>query len=225
MNIYVVKSGDTIDSIANMFGVSADKLIRENELTDPSQLVPGQMIVVVYPTQTHTVLEGESLGSIAALYNITISEILKNNPFLADMQYIYPGQKLNISFKRTGRLETYGYTNSFIDRDLLAKTLPFLTYLPIFNYQITDNGEIIENGNDSDIIEMATLYGVLPLLHLSAISVEGVFDVTTTYKVLIDEDLQDIIIDNALNIMRDKGYYGVIISAKYINKQNQYLLA
>lgn len=225
MHIYVVKPGDTITSIANMFGISTDKLIRENELTDPLQLVPGQMMVIVDPTQTHTVLEGESLGSIAALYNITISELLRNNNFLSDMPYIYPELELNINFDRTARLETYGYTNSFIDRDLLAKTLPYLTYLPIFNYLINDDGEIIQNGEDSDIIEMATLYGVLPLLHLSTITVQGEFDVTTTYKVLTDEDLQDMIIKNVLNIMRDKGYYGVIISAQYINEKNQYLFA
>lgn len=87
MDIYFVKPGDTLESIANMFGVSQDKLILENELTEPSQLVPGQMIVIVYPTQTHTVLEGESLGSIAALYNITISELMRNNHYIADMGY------------------------------------------------------------------------------------------------------------------------------------------
>ena len=223
MEIYVVKPGDTISSIANMFGVTTDNLILENELTEPSQIVPGQMIVIVHPTQTHTVLEGESLGSIAALYNITISELLRNNHFLADMQYIYPELELNISFNRTARIETYGYTNSFINRDLLAKTLPYLTYLPIFNYIINVDGEIIQDGQDDDIIEMATQYGVLPLLHLSTITVQGEFDIVTTYKVLIEEDLQDIIIENTLNIMRIKGYYGVIISAQYINEQNQYL--
>lgn len=122
MDIYFVKSGDTLESIADMFGVSTDKLILENELVEPSRLVPGQVIVITYPTQSHTVMEGESLGSIASLYNITISEILRNNHFISDMEYIYPGQVLNISFNRRARLETYGYTNSFIDRDLLAKT-------------------------------------------------------------------------------------------------------
>lgn len=225
MDIYVIKPGDTLVSIANMFGVSIDKLIRENELTDPSQLVPGQMLVIVYPTRTHTVLEGESLGSIAALYNITISEILRNNQFIADMQYIYPGQELNISFNRTARVETFGYTNSFIDRNRLAKTLPYLTYLPIFNYIIDENGEVNADGQDTDIIEMAILYGVIPLLHLSTISVQGELDIATSYKILIDDDFQDIIIENVLNIIRNKGYYGVVISAQTTNEYNQYLFS
>lgn len=225
MDIYIVKPGDTIESIANMFGVTTDKLILENELDQPSQLVPGQMIVISYPTQTHTVREGDSLESIATLYNITIGELLRNNAFLANIQGLYPGLELNISFNRTRRIETYGYANSFINRNLLAKTLPYLTYLPIFNYRISESGQIIQDGEDSDIIEMAIIYGVLPLLHLSTLTVQGELDVVTTYRVLIDEGFQDIIIENTLNIIRSKGYYGVIISAQSIDEQNQYLFA
>lgn len=226
MNIYIVEPGDTLESFADMFGVSTEKLIRDNELDLPSQLVPGQMIVIVYPTQVHTVMEGESLESIAALYNITISEILRNNPFIADMQYIlYPGLQLNISFNRTARIETFGYTNSFINRDLLAKTLPYLTYLPIFDYIIDENGEIIEEGPDDDIIEMATLHGALPLVHLSTITVQGELDAVTSYRILIDEDFQDIIIENVLNIIRDKGLYGVVISAQITDEFNHHLFA
>ena len=223
MEIYIVKPGDTIESIANMFGVTTDKLILENELDQPSQLVSGQMIVISYPTQTHTVREGETLESIAAIYNITIGELLRNNAFLPNIQGLYPGLELNISFNRTRRIETYGYANSFINRNLLAKTLPYLTYLPIFNYRISESGQIIQDREDSDIIEMAIIYGVLPLLHLSTLTVQGEFDVVTTYRVLIDEDFQDIIIENTLKIIRNKGYYGVIISAQSIDEQNQYL--
>ena len=122
MEIYVVKDGDTIESIADNFGVSEEKIIQDNELTNPSQLVPGEMVVIVYPSQTHTVLQGESLGSIAALYNISINELLRNNPILSDIEYVYPGQVLTISFNRSESIETYGYTNAFISRQLLAKT-------------------------------------------------------------------------------------------------------
>ena len=225
MEIYVVKDGDTIESIADNFGVSEEKIIQDNELTNPSQLVPGEMVVIVYPSQTHTVLQGESLGSIAALYNISINELLRNNPILSDIEYVYPGQVLTISFNRSESIETYGYTNAFISRQLLAKTLPYLTYLPIFNYRISSTGEIIETGQDSDMIEMATSFGVVPLLHLSTITVQGEFDVETTYDVLSNEDLQDIIIENVINILRDKEYYGVLISAQYINTENQDLFS
>ena len=129
MEIYIVKNGDTIESIADNFGLPVEKIVLDNELTDPSRLVPGEMIVIVYPSQTHTVLEGESLGSIAALYGISISELLRNNPILSDMEFIYPGQELTISYNRTQSIETFGYANPFINRQLLTKTLPYLTYL------------------------------------------------------------------------------------------------
>ncbi|NMB43835.1 MAG: LysM peptidoglycan-binding domain-containing protein [Clostridiales bacterium] len=225
MEIYIVKNGDTIESIADNFGLPVEKIVLDNELTDPSRLVPGEMIVIVYPSQTHTVLEGESLGSIAALYGISISELLRNNPILSDMEFIYPGQELTISYDRTQSIETFGYANAFINRQLLAKTLPYLTYLSVFNYQLSSTGEVIENGPDSDIVEMSTSYGVVPLMHLSAITVQGELDIETTFNVLTNEALQDIIIDNVMNILQSKGYMGVVLSAQYIDTQNQYLFA
>lgn len=40
--IYVVKQGDSIYSIANMFGVSYEKIVADNQLANPSNLVVGQ---------------------------------------------------------------------------------------------------------------------------------------------------------------------------------------
>ena len=72
---------------------------------------------------------------------------------------------------------------------------------------------------------MATLYGVLPLVHLSTITVQGQLDPATSYRILIDEDFQDIIIGNVLNIIRNKGLYGVVISAQLTDRYNDYLFA
>ena len=39
MTIYVVEPGDTIESIANEFGVNADRLVIENGIPNPEDLV------------------------------------------------------------------------------------------------------------------------------------------------------------------------------------------
>ncbi|MGH2331910.1 SafA/ExsA family spore coat assembly protein, partial [Thermoanaerobacter mathranii] len=45
--IYTVKPGDTMWSIANMFGVSLDALIRANpQISDPNLIYPGQQICI-----------------------------------------------------------------------------------------------------------------------------------------------------------------------------------
>lgn len=46
MAIYVVVSGDTIYSIAARFAVSAERIIRENQLANPDRLVIGQTLVI-----------------------------------------------------------------------------------------------------------------------------------------------------------------------------------
>ena len=53
----------------------------------------------------------------------------------------------------------------------------------------------------------------------------GWTDIETTFDVLSNEDLQDIVIDNVMNILQSKGYMGVVLSAQYIDTQNQYLFA
>lgn len=51
MTIYVVKQGDTIQSIANAFGVSTDQLIKDNGITNVNKLVVGQSIIILTPDQ------------------------------------------------------------------------------------------------------------------------------------------------------------------------------
>jgi len=38
MDIYVVQPGDTIEEIANMYEITVEKLIRDNELVNPDNL-------------------------------------------------------------------------------------------------------------------------------------------------------------------------------------------
>ena len=221
MEIYVVQPGDTIEEIANMYGVTAEQLIRDNELPNPNDLLTGQAIVIVYPSETYTVRYGDTLETIAASNNITVNELLRNNPFIADRRYIYPGEKLAISFNRSASFSTYGYTNTFINKQILVKTLPYLTYLSIFNYQITDTGDARGDDGDIEIIQLAIEYSVIPLMHLATITIQGEFDLELTYRLFYDEELQDRLFENVLSILRDKGYYGVVISAQYITSENQ----
>ena len=221
MDIYVVQVGDTIEKIANMYDITVERIIRDNELLNPDNLLVGQTIIILYPTKTHTVVEGDTLKTIAASNNITVSELLRNNPFISDQEYIYPGEELTISFNRSARFSTHGYINTFINRQTLRKTLPFLTYLSIFDYQVGENGEVLGNDDDIDIIQMAIEYGVIPLMHLSTITLLGEFNLELTFRLLNDEALQDILFENVISVLRDKGYYGIIISAQYITSGNQ----
>ena len=60
MDIHVVKSGDTLYSIALQHGVPMSQLILDNQLPEPDRLVVGQAIVIQYPEQTYTVQAGDT---------------------------------------------------------------------------------------------------------------------------------------------------------------------
>ena len=49
MDIHVVRPGDTLYELAYQYGVPMSRLIQDNQLPDPSQLVVGQTLVIQYP--------------------------------------------------------------------------------------------------------------------------------------------------------------------------------
>lgn len=96
MTIHVVQTGETINTIAEQYKVSAERLILENGIINPNDLVVGQTIVIVQPLISYTIQEGDSLSEIAARYEISLIQIYRNNPFLANREYIYPGETMKI---------------------------------------------------------------------------------------------------------------------------------
>ena len=75
-NIYVVKKGDTLYSIANKYNVSVDNLKNTNNLNN-NNLSIGQTLIIPSNMSylTYTAVPGDSLYSIARTYGTTVSEI------------------------------------------------------------------------------------------------------------------------------------------------------
>lgn len=220
MIIHVVKQGETIQSISALYGVSEDSLIRNNGLDYPNNLVVGQSIVIVYPKLTYTVKEGDSLMEIANAHNVTVMQLLQNNPYLSGREYLFPGDIIVISYNKTGKITTHGNATPYINKATLRKTLPYLTYLSVLNYTATREGEIISYYDDTEIILIAKAYQVMPLMLLTTLTIQGVANIQTAYDLLLNEDYQNRQIESILTILRTKGYYGINISFEYINVQN-----
>jgi spore germination protein len=210
MIIHVVKQGDTISSIADLYKIPEDRLIMDNGIINPRNLAVGQTIVIIYPDITYTVQEGDTLAGIADKNNTSVMQLLRNNPYLSDRQYIFPGETLIISYD-TQKIRTIaidGFAYSFINKDILRKTLPYLTYLTIFNYREQADGSITEV-DDQEIINIAKAYGVAPIMLVSTQTEQGTSSLTVTNTLLTDQNLQDISINNIVNTMKKKGYYGL----------------
>ncbi|SEU26422.1 spore germination protein [Lacrimispora sphenoides] len=222
MVIHVVQPGDTIKSISDYYKIPVDRLILENGITNPGNLAIGQTIVIVQPETLYTVQAGDTLESIAAQHGVTSMEILRNNPYLSDREILYVGESIVISYQtnKTRTIATSGYIFPYIDISVLKKTLPFLSYLTIYNYRATSEGEIVSSADDTELIQLAKTYGTAPMMFVSTMTGEGIISREVAFEILSNPSLQDRLIDNALQILKTKGFYGINIYTEAITYGN-----
>jgi len=220
MELYVVQQGDTIQSIADHYMIPVEMLIRDNGLTLPYVLVIGQALVIAIPESIYTVKEGDTLVSIANSNNVSVMNLLMNNPYLSDREFLFPGDTIIIKYSTKGTITTHGNTVPYIDKSTLKKTLPYLTYLSILNFTATRDGEIITYYDDTNIISMAKVYGVMPLMLLTTLTVQGEANIGIAYDILLNEEIQNKQIENILTLLKTKGYYGINISFEYVSVAN-----
>jgi spore germination protein len=220
MIIHVVQQGDTLQKIATYYGTSVQILVQDNGLINPDSLVIGQCIIIAIPETTYIVQEGDTLENIAYSHNVTLMQLFQNNPFLSDREYIFPGDRIVISYNKTGKLSTHGNAVPYINRETYRKTLPYLTYISVVNYTATDTGDIVSYYDDEEFIQIAKDYSVMPLLFLTTLTLQGESNISAAYELLLREDSQERLLNNLLIILREKGFFGINISIEYISEGN-----
>ncbi len=99
-NIYIVKNGDSLWSIANSYNLTVDELKNANNLTTNILSVGQQLLIPEKETTndsnniTYIVQSGDSLWSIAKKYNINVNDLKSANNLTSNLLQI--GQKLII---------------------------------------------------------------------------------------------------------------------------------
>lgn len=222
MIIHIVEQGDTIWGIAGRYQVSPQRIISDNGLEAARSLVAGQALIILQPEVTHTVQMGETLASIAQLYGTTQMALIQNNPVLVSSPYLRAGEQLVISFQgEKGReLTINGYAYPHINRSVLYRALPYLTYLTIFGYGFTTEGTLIETP-DEELIQLAKQFQVGPVMLLSSITEDGNFSSERASQLFQNEQLQNRVIDEILRVMQEKGYIGLDIDFEFIEAADE----
>lgn len=221
MIIYRVKKGDTLTKIAKAYKTTPYSLALYNQLTDPDELSVGQCLIILRPKEVYYVKPGDTLANIAEEREITLWQLLQNNPQIENPDLIYPGQRLVISFEdkpnKTISINGYAYPN--IDIDLLKQTLPYLTYLTIFSYGFTNSGSLLKI-NDEKLIAEAKKCGTGAVMLVSALTENGSFSNELASRLINSPEIQDNFINNVIENMKEKGYIGLDMDFEFIYPQD-----
>ena len=217
MIIHVIEPGETVDSIAQLYGVSPEWIIREHGIIDPNDLAVGGSLVILYPEITHTVVEGDTLESIANMYGVSVISLLQNNFFLSDQEFLQVGDSIVIKYQdeKKRAITVTGYCYPFIEERVLRKTLPSLTYLIVYSYLINVDGSVRKE-NDELVIEYARAYGVPPIMMVSINRTGEVLDSDMASTILNNEELRNFLINDIIVTVITKGYAGIGLMPLYI---------
>ena len=217
MEIYIVKQGDTVSSVASKFGISPQRIIADNSLLTPDNLAVGQALLILIPEVVHTVQSGETLESIARDYGTTVRDLWRNNLRLTSREYIYPGETIVIRYKneRSGELSQSGFVYPGVNRNILRQVAAFAEYIIIFGYGFEPDGTLIIP-NDSEVISLAQQFGSKVLLSLSLIDADGSFSSEKLVPLLTNAEFQDRVLSQMTDEILRKGADGMDIDMEYV---------
>lgn len=203
--------------MAREHGVPPELITDINSLSDPDRLVVGQTLVIGIPIITHTVEEGQTLYSISKMYKTTVKRLLRNNPQLFGSKTLHEGEMLVIEYKNEPKrcIMTGGYVYPNVDERTLAKTLPNLSSISPFSYGFTSDGELVMLSDDA-ILEEASSAGVRPVMVLTSLNNEGVFDNQLAHALLNDEQAVENLYENIEKAIALKGYKVLDIDFEYL---------
>ena len=222
MIIYVVKNGDSLYEISQIYGVSVDEISYVNMLETPDKLVIGQSLIIPIKSYTHIVQRGESIYGISRHYNVSIDDILKLNPNITNPGNILPGEVLNIPGDNKNRktIDVNGYAYANISDSTLDSSLPYLTYIAPFSYQVQGDGSLTRL-QDNNILSRAFSINTVPLLVITNIKSTGGFDSELAKTILTNQNIQNELLDNIETELETKGFGGINIDFEYIYPENR----
>lgn len=80
ISLYVVREGDTLSQIAEMFEVNSNTILWANDIAKASTIQPGDTLVILPITGVrHIVKDGDTIAAIAKKYDGDVEEILSYN--------------------------------------------------------------------------------------------------------------------------------------------------
>jgi peptidoglycan DL-endopeptidase LytE len=95
--VYYVKKGDTLRSIASRLSTTTEDLLKANpQIKNPNLIYVGQAITIPASASSYIVQKGDTLRIIAKKFGTTVENLLSLNPNIKNANLIYVGQVINV---------------------------------------------------------------------------------------------------------------------------------
>ena len=216
MEIYVVKQGDTLQSIAAEFGVSEARVAYDNEIAGEN-LVVGQALIIVRPETIYTIQNGDTLQSIAETFQTTVLQLVRNNSYLLNEDFLLPGRQIIIAYEDAQRrnIEIFGYAYAFIQEAVLEECCLYIQELLPFSYGYNEDGSLIPM-NDDRLLAAAVRFGNRKRMVLTPLDRYERFNNQLVVRLFSDAQMRDTLLDNILQTMEEKGYEALDIDFEFI---------
>jgi len=203
--------------ISQTYGVPVQTIIDSNGLRDPDSLVVGQAVVVPGDFFNYTVRNGQSMYSIARSFGISLEALMQANPQLMNPNRLHVGQTIIIPLAPEPEriIEINGFVFPSVPDEVLQNTLPSMTYLSVFSYQVRPDGGL-KGLDDANAIQTARQVGTAPLMVITNIEEGSGFNSELVHTILTDRQAQSILIENVIGVLQGNDYDGLIIDFEYI---------
>lgn len=172
----------------------------------------------------YIVRPGDTLRSIAIMYSIPLLNIIAANPDVANPDHILVGQIIRIPEGYSRRtINVNGFAAPDIDNGVLSDTVPYLTYLSIYGYNVKPDGTLVTI-DDADLVQLSRQAGVGPLMVISNIDETGEASSELAHTILMSEVIQITLIKNIIDVVKSKNYFGLNINFDNIDPSDRELL-
>lgn len=207
MQIHVVHPGETLWLISQRYGITTTQIVTANELENPNRLVPGMALVIPTTPGTYYVQPGENLREIAQRYGVTVQEIVRVNQ-IQNPNMIVAGLRLTIPVQKPV-IDVNAYTINTGETGAreIQEVGQYLTYWMPFVYSVKEDGSL-STLDDTEMLQSAAAERIVPVMAITNFSATAAGS-GLAHTILSSSELQDKVLTNILNIMKEKGYKGL----------------
>lgn len=79
ISIYIVREGDSLDEVAEMFGVTANTIVWANDLSSKTIKAGQELVILPVVGVRHVAKEGDTLASVVKKYKADLGEVARYN--------------------------------------------------------------------------------------------------------------------------------------------------